>query len=92
MEAGSDGMWAEFKPCSLIFTARFKHLRWSQSAGELFCRGDDEERRRMVENDDGKLWMAVVSVLQGSGGVHQIPYLGGLRESQFDTTCIINVK
>lgn len=32
------------------------------------------------------------SVLQGPGGVLQAPYLGGLRESLFNTACIIDVK
>ncbi len=34
----------------------------------------------------------LASVLQGPGGVLQTPYLGGLRESLFDTACIIDVK
>lgn len=34
----------------------------------------------------------MASVLQGPGGVLQTPYLGGLRESLFDTACIIDAK
>ena len=42
------------------------------------------------ENFGGNRRMA--SVLQGPGGVIQAPHLGSLRESLFDTACIINVK
>lgn len=48
---------------------------------------------RMKTHDEkfGGYW-EMASVLQGPGGVLQTPYLGCLRESLFDTACIIDVK
>lgn len=37
-------------------------------------------------------YSGMASVLQGPGGVLGAPYLGSLRESLFDTLCIIDVK
>lgn len=62
------------------------------AVGKLAPLGDDGGVRiKIFDENFGGYW-GMASVLQGPGGVLQAPYLGSLRESLFDTACIIDVK
>lgn len=68
--------------------------RWDNNTavGKWVLMGDDGGMKMKTRDENFGGYWGMASVLQGPGGVLQAPYLGGLRESLFDTACIIDVK